>query len=71
MVTLSSFRRRLVSGDREAEVELPAGAVRWLDAQEHLGENVGSSETRVLFVELKEPRPDDSASGSGVALGPA
>jgi hypothetical protein len=70
MVTLSSFRRRLVSGDREAEVELPSGIVRWLEAQEHVGENIGSSETHVLFIELKEPRPESSAPGSGGALGP-
>lgn len=54
MYTLSSFRRRLVSGDTRREVELEAGTVSWLAAQRHHGENIGESETHVLFVELKE-----------------
>jgi beta-alanine degradation protein BauB len=68
MVTLSSFRRRLMSGDKEAEVELQAGLTRWLRAQEHWGENIGDSETHVLFVELKEPAPIGSQGDS--FLGP-
>jgi hypothetical protein len=55
MYTLSSFRRRLVSGDEVREVELAAGSVGWLPAQVHHGENVGDSPTHVIFVELKEP----------------
>jgi quercetin dioxygenase-like cupin family protein len=53
MYTLSAFRRRLVSGDMERDVELEAGSVGWLPAQEHHGENIGDTPTRVLFVELK------------------
>jgi beta-alanine degradation protein BauB len=60
MITASSFRRRISSGDASADVQLEAGAVRWLGAQEHRGENVGESETHVYFVELKEPAPDVS-----------
>lgn len=37
MYTLSSFRRRLVHGDQQRDVELEAGTVRWLDAQQHHG----------------------------------
>ncbi|MEX2546647.1 MAG: cytoplasmic protein [Chloroflexota bacterium] len=55
MVTLSSFRRRLVGGGREVEVEFAPGTVRWLAAQSHLGENIGDTDTHVIFVELKEP----------------
>lgn len=55
MVTLSSFRRRLWSGGREVEVELPAFQARWLDAQEHSGTNIGESPTHAMFIELKEP----------------
>lgn len=55
MYTLTSFKRRLASGGRETEIELPAGAVRWLPAQEHAGANIGATETRVIFVELKRP----------------
>jgi hypothetical protein len=54
MYTLSAFRRRLVSGDVQREVDLPAGHTGWLPAQEHHGENIGDSETHVVFVELKE-----------------
>jgi beta-alanine degradation protein BauB len=69
MVTLSSFRRRLVSGEREAEVELPSGLSRWLDAQEHLGENIGDTETHVLFIELREPAPGESEGRLGPVEG--
>jgi len=57
MVTLSGFRRRITAGERVVEVELGAGEARWLDAQEHSGENVGDTVTESIFVELKEPRP--------------
>jgi beta-alanine degradation protein BauB len=56
MYTLTSFRRRIASGDHEVEVELPAGQVRWLDAQEHAGENIGDTATHTIFVELKDER---------------
>ena len=66
MYTLSSFRRRLASGDAEREVELQAGTVGWLPAQEHHGENVGGTPTHAIFVELKEP----GAPGERGSLGP-
>ena len=56
MVTLSSFKRRLWSGNREVELELPAFQARWLDAQEHSGLNIGEGATHSVFVELKEQR---------------
>jgi len=66
MYTMSAFRRRLVSGDDQREVEMEAGLVGWLAAQEHSGENIGSTPTHVLFVELKDADP---ARGSGAAGG--
>jgi beta-alanine degradation protein BauB len=57
MYTLSSFERRLVHGDRVTDVRLESGRAGWLAAQEHAGENTGTTETHVLFVELKEPPP--------------
>lgn len=66
MYTLSSFRRRLISGDARREVELAAGTVGWLPAQEHHGENIGDTPTHVIFVELKEP----GASSKSDPLGP-
>jgi hypothetical protein len=53
MYTLTSFRRRLVSGDTEREVALEAGLTGWLPAQQHHGENIGETPTHVMFVELK------------------
>ncbi len=67
MYTLGSFTRRLRSGGREVELQLAAGQVRWLDAQEHAGENIGETPTHALFIELKEPPRDH---GNPEALGP-
>jgi hypothetical protein len=55
MYSLSSFRRRITSGEHRMEVEQPAGQVRWIGAQEHFGENIGDTATHSIFVELKEP----------------
>jgi quercetin dioxygenase-like cupin family protein len=55
MYTLSSFIRRITAGGREVRVELEAGQVRWVGAQEHSGENIGDTPTHSIFVELKEP----------------
>ena len=57
MVTLTSFSRRLHGDGRQVEVDLEAGVVHWLDAQEHAGEDIGTTDTRTIFVELKEPHP--------------
>ncbi|TNC22194.1 cupin domain-containing protein [Amycolatopsis alkalitolerans] len=69
MVTLSSFQRVISAEGREVPVELEAGQVRWLDAQEHQGRNAGRTETHALFVELKEPRP--GAGHPEAVLGPS
>lgn len=70
MYTLTSFTRRLTSDGRQVEVQLPAGEVRWVSAQEHAGENIGDTATHSLFIELKEPRPSLPGAGAA-ALGPA
>jgi len=57
MCTLSSFERRISSGERVMEVTLDAGQARWLPEQVHVGENTGTTATRAIFVELKEPVP--------------
>jgi len=68
MYTLSSFQRRLIGGSGESrDVALEPGEVRWLDAQTHSGENIGSTPTHVLFVELKESRE----TAAGGTLGPS
>ncbi len=66
MYTLSSFRRRLSSGEAKRDVEMVAGTTGWLPAQQHSGLNTGETETHVIFVELKEP----TVSGVGTVLGP-
>jgi quercetin dioxygenase-like cupin family protein len=69
MVTLSSFQRVVSAGGREVPVTLEAGQVRWLDAQEHQGRNVGQTATHSVFIELKEPRPGGPRADA--ALGPS
>ncbi len=68
MYTLSSFRRRLCSGDTERDVEIVAGTTGWVPAQEHHGVNTGDTPTHVIFVELKAQSPQPAGSG---ALGPS
>lgn len=54
MVVLSSFKRKLTLGNgRVIETESKPGDVRWMPAQSHAGENIGSTETRALFIEFK------------------
>jgi len=76
MVTLSSFQRRVTAfehgtvGGRSAEIELTAGQVRWVGAQEHFGENTGTTDTHVFFIELKEPS-FGTPVGEAPPLGPS
>ncbi|TFD81899.1 cytoplasmic protein [Cryobacterium psychrophilum] len=70
MVSLSSFRRRLSTGEHQVDVEVPAGGVRWLPTQDHSGENIGDTETHTIFVELKGPSAGPPAPGAAVPLGP-
>ena len=66
MVTLSGFDRRLIGeGGESRSVTLESGVVRWLDAQTHSGENIGTTSTHVLFVELKEPIEREGAGRLG------
>ncbi len=58
MVALSGFDRRLTVGDQNREVTLEPAEVRWLDAQTHSGENIGSTPSHVVFVELKDQTRD-------------
>lgn len=70
MYTLSSFRRRLVSGGDSREVALTSGTTAWLPAQQHYGENIGDTPTHVLFVELKEPSGAAPPVRADTELGP-
>ena len=57
MVTLTSFDRRISSAGRSVDVTLEAGSARWVGAQEHTGENTGTTTTHSIFLELKDPAP--------------
>ncbi len=69
MYTLSAFERRLIRGDQQRDVQLDVGRVNWLAAQEHSGENIGTTDSHALFVELKDapPSPPESTPGLGPA----
>src|SRR3954451_14486466 len=67
MITLTDFQRRLVTPAGEREVELSANTAVWLPAQRHGGENIGSTPTHNILVELKG---DAAGTIDGTALGP-
>lgn len=52
---LSPFTRRLTFENGESVTrEFKGGETFWSDAQNHIGENIGDTETHVLIVEVKE-----------------
>lgn len=58
---LSSFQRRLTFADgRTMERSFVEGETLWMEAQSHIGENIGTTNTHVLLVELLEPRATKS-----------
>ena len=57
MYALAPFRRRLVHGDQQRDVEIAEGFSGWVPAQRHRGENIGDTPSHAIFVELKEDRP--------------
>ena len=54
LLMLSNFKRRLSIGDNVREVTVEAGAAVWSPAQVHIGENIGSTDTHLVFVELQD-----------------
>jgi hypothetical protein len=51
----SSFKRRLTFPDgRKQDVEVRAGSIIWMKGHIHIGENIGDTNTDVIFFELKE-----------------
>lgn len=54
LCALSAFKRKFVLPDgKEAVRDVRPGEVAWGKAHSHIGENVGSTNTHVLIVELK------------------
>lgn len=57
VVSRSAFKRRLtLPSGKTMEREFKPGEMMWTDAQSHIGENIGNTDTDVLIIELKEPR---------------
>jgi beta-alanine degradation protein BauB len=56
IIPLTTFQRRLTVGGRTVEIEKIRHEAGWVDAQTHVGENIGHGESHALFVELKEAR---------------
>ena len=55
LYALGPFKRTITLPDGKVlSREFKAGDVLWSDAQTHIGENVGQTETHVIMVELKE-----------------
>lgn len=53
---LNDSRARFTMPDgKTVDVDLKAGAVMWQDAQSHASENLGTTDARVLVIELKAP----------------
>ena len=63
LYALGPFKRRLTFGDTTKEREFKTGDVIWMEAQDHVGENIGTTTTDVLIVELKEPGASGTQSG--------
>ena len=68
MYFLSSFKRQIASNGKTVVVDGKKGMVTWLKAQNHVGENIGDTDTHVLLVELKESGNDDQQDQN--VLGP-
>jgi beta-alanine degradation protein BauB len=69
MITMSTFERRLILGEQFRDVTLTEGEVRWLDAQSHAGENIGSTPSHAIFIELKDGESSEFTTEG--ALGPS
>jgi quercetin dioxygenase-like cupin family protein len=67
MYTLSAFERRLHVADGTRDVSMEPGHAFWLPAQTHAGENIGDTDTHVIFVELKSSA---SAPTPSATVGP-
>jgi quercetin dioxygenase-like cupin family protein len=57
LYALSSFRRTLTLPEENegGTRDVKAGDVAWGNAQVHVGENVGTTDTHIIMVELKGP----------------
>jgi hypothetical protein len=58
LYALSAFKRRVTLPDGQVFLrEFKPGDVMWSEAQSHTGENIGSTPTHVILVEIKPSPP--------------
>ena len=63
VVALAPFKRVIhLPGGKRMPREFRAGDVLWSDAQTHVGENIGTTPTEVVMVELKRPATADACT---------
>ena len=56
LYALAPFKRKLTFADGKSITrQFKAGEIIWMKKQTHLGENIGTTDTHVIIVELKEP----------------
>ncbi len=66
LYALSPFERTLTLPDGKVlKRSFKAGDVMWSDAQTHIGENIGTTPTHVLIVELKTTPAADAGACAG------
>lgn len=54
LYAVTAFRRRILLPDGKVLMRnFKAGDIMWSDAQTHIGENVGTTPTKVIMIELK------------------
>jgi beta-alanine degradation protein BauB len=52
---MAPFKRKLTLSNGKTMIrEFKAGEIVWMNAQSHIGENIGETDTHVLITELKE-----------------
>jgi len=67
LYALTSFKRKLTFPDGKTAIrEFKPGDVLWVEAQTHVGENIGQTETHVVIVELKEPSRERTQETKGI-----
>ncbi len=65
LYSLTSFKRTITLPDGKVlNREFKPGEVMWSEAQTHIGENVGTTPTHVVLVELKNTRAGGENCGS-------
>ena len=67
MITLTDFQRRLSTGGAQRNVSLASGQALGLPAQRHTGDNIGTTPTHTILVELKG---DAAGAVDADAMGP-